>query len=93
MDRSGDRVNPLARARQASKRRTLASVGRLQNMESGATSGTMTPGEPALDQILPGRLNKDGIRIHSAADFAGMRAAGTLAADILDRIATTVVPA
>ena len=52
----------------------------------------MTSGEPALDRILPGRLNKDGIRIHAPEDFAGMRAAGRLAADILDRIAEHVVP-
>jgi methionyl aminopeptidase len=52
----------------------------------------MTSGEPALDQFLPGRLNKDGIRIHAPDDFAGMRAAGHVAADILDRIATHVAP-
>ena len=33
-----------------------------------------------------GPVTRDGIRIHSEADFAGMRAAGRLAADILDRI-------
>ncbi len=51
----------------------------------------MTSGEPALDQILPGRLNKDGIRIHAPEDFEGMRAAGRLAADILDRVGPFVV--
>lgn len=45
-----------------------------------------------MDQIAPGRLNKDGIRLHTPDDFAGMRAAGHLAADILDRIAPAVVP-
>lgn len=39
-----------------------------------------------------GRLTKDGIRIHDEADFEGMRAAGRLAAEILDRIAPHVVP-
>ncbi|MEJ6393372.1 type I methionyl aminopeptidase [Gymnodinialimonas sp. 2305UL16-5] len=39
-----------------------------------------------------GRLTKDGIRIHSQDDFAGMRSAGALAAEILDRIAPMVVP-
>jgi methionyl aminopeptidase len=39
-----------------------------------------------------GRLTRDGIRIHDDADFAGMRRAGALAADILDRIAPHVVP-
>ncbi len=52
----------------------------------------MTSGEPALDQFMPGRLNKDGIRIHAPEDFAGMRAAGRVTADILDRIGPFVVP-
>jgi methionyl aminopeptidase len=34
-----------------------------------------------------GRLTKDGIRIHGPEDFAGMHAAGRIAADILDRVA------
>lgn len=38
------------------------------------------------------RLNKDGIRIHTVEDFAGMRAAGRLVAEILDRLAPLVVP-
>ncbi len=38
-----------------------------------------------------GRTTKDGIRIHEAADFAGMHAAGKLAATILDEIAEHVV--
>lgn len=37
-----------------------------------------------------GRLTRDGIRIHEAADFAGMRKAGALAALILDDIAAHV---
>jgi methionyl aminopeptidase len=52
----------------------------------------MKPGETAVEGFQPGRLNKDGIRIHALGDFAGMRAAGRLAADILDRIAALVVP-
>ena len=39
-----------------------------------------------------GRLTRDGIRIHEDADFAGMHAAGRLAADILDRVAGLVRP-
>ncbi|WP_308916149.1 type I methionyl aminopeptidase [Jannaschia sp. LMIT008] len=39
-----------------------------------------------------GRLTRDGIRIHEDADFAGMHAAGRLAAEILDRTAPLVVP-
>jgi methionyl aminopeptidase len=38
------------------------------------------------------RLTRDGIRIHGPEDFAGMRAAGRLAASILDRIADHVAP-
>lgn len=37
-----------------------------------------------------GRLTKDGIRIHDAADFDGMAKAGALAAQILDDIAAHV---
>ena len=37
-----------------------------------------------------GRLTRDGIRIHEAADFAGMHKAGALAARILDDIAAHV---
>lgn len=40
----------------------------------------------------PSRLNRDGIKIHDPADFDGMRAAGRLAADILDRIGAFVAP-
>ena len=40
----------------------------------------------------PPRLNKDGITIHSADEFEGMRRAGRLAAEILDRVAPMVVP-
>ncbi len=46
----------------------------------------------ALDDRSTGRLTRDGIRIHDAADFAGMRAAGALAADILDRISEHIFP-
>ena len=37
-------------------------------------------------------ITRDGIRIHSAADFDGMRAAGRLAAETLDMIAAHVEP-
>lgn len=39
-----------------------------------------------------GRLTKDGIRIHEPADFAGMHAAGRLAAEILDEVGALVEP-
>lgn len=39
-----------------------------------------------------GRLTKDGIRIYEDADFAGMHAAGRVAAQILDDIAPHVFP-
>lgn len=38
-----------------------------------------------------GRMTKEGIRIYEEADFAGMQAAGKLAAQILDEIAEHVV--
>ena len=37
-----------------------------------------------------GRMTKDGIRIYEEADFAGMAAAGKLAAEILDDVAELV---
>ena len=43
------------------------------------------------DQTRP-RLTKDGIRLHDPADFAGMHAAGALAARILDDLAPHVFP-
>jgi len=39
-----------------------------------------------------GRVTKDGIRIYQQSDFAGMHAAGKLAAEILDKVAALVVP-
>lgn len=39
-----------------------------------------------------GRITKDGIRIHEDADFAGMAAAGRVAAEILDAVGPLVVP-
>ncbi|MDO9637129.1 MAG: type I methionyl aminopeptidase [Pseudotabrizicola sp.] len=39
-----------------------------------------------------GRSTKDGIRIYQDADFAGMRAAGQVAAEILDAVAGLVKP-
>ena len=45
-----------------------------------------------MDLPLPGRLNKDGIRIHEPGHFAGMLAAGQVAAQILDTIGQHVAP-
>lgn len=45
-----------------------------------------------MDDSSRGRLTKDGIRIHTAEDFAGMHKAGRLAAQILDDLAPFVVP-
>lgn len=39
-----------------------------------------------------GRITRDGIRIYEQSDFAGMHAAGKVAADILDRVAPLVKP-
>lgn len=38
------------------------------------------------------RITRDGIRIYEDADFAGMRAAGRIAAEILDAVAAMVMP-
>ena len=43
-----------------------------------------------MNKNLRGRQTKDGIRIYEAGDFAGMHAAGALAAQILDEIAAHV---
>ncbi len=43
-----------------------------------------------MDETNRGRLTKDGIRIYERGDFAGMHAAGALAARILDDIAAHV---
>ena len=43
-------------------------------------------------QDTRGRITKDGIRIYGDADFAGMRAAGRVAAEILDTVAALVKP-
>jgi methionyl aminopeptidase len=45
-----------------------------------------------LEGLPPGRLNRDGIKIHEPADFEGMRAAGRLVARILDALAPHVAP-
>jgi methionyl aminopeptidase len=44
-----------------------------------------------LDQTR-GRITREGIRIYEEADFAGMRVAGRVAAEILDLLAPMVVP-
>ncbi len=49
-------------------------------------------GELAVDHSTRNRLTKDGIRLYEPADFAGMHAAGRVAADILDRIGPLVAP-
>ncbi|KGM88217.1 methionine aminopeptidase, type I [Roseovarius mucosus DSM 17069] len=43
-----------------------------------------------MNETHRGRLTREGIRIHEAADFAGMHRAGALAAQILDEIAEHV---
>ena len=47
-----------------------------------------------MDQknVLQARFSKDGIELHDEADFEGMRAAGQLAANVLDFITPYVVP-
>ncbi len=46
----------------------------------------------ALDEKHNGRVTKEGIRLHEAADFAGMHKAGQVAARILDEIVDHVFP-
>jgi methionyl aminopeptidase len=46
--------------------------------------------ESHVNHDFKGRLTKDGIRIHDPSDFAGMHAAGALAAHILDEMADHV---
>ncbi|MEO9576668.1 MAG: type I methionyl aminopeptidase [Tateyamaria sp.] len=48
--------------------------------------------EHKVNHASRARQTKDGIRIYDEADFAGMRAAGQLAADILDAMAPQVFP-
>lgn len=45
-----------------------------------------------MDDSIKPRLNKDGITLHSAEEFEGMRKAGKLAAEVLDMIADHVEP-
>ena len=45
-----------------------------------------------MKESLKGRLTKDGIRIYQTGDFAGMHAAGALAARILDAMSDHVFP-
>ena len=45
-----------------------------------------------VNQTHRGRMTRDGIRIHEAADFDGMMKAGALAAAILDDMADHVFP-
>ncbi len=56
-----------------------------------ARADTRPATEASLDERHDGRTTKDGIRLHSAADFDGMRKAGQLAAQILDQIAPHVI--
>jgi methionyl aminopeptidase len=48
-------------------------------------------GAETLDDTR-GRITRDGIRIYEDADFAGMREAGRIAAEILDMVAPLVAP-
>jgi len=45
-----------------------------------------------VDDRHRGRVTKEGIRIHEAADFQGMQKAGRLAAEILDDLCDVVKP-
>ncbi|MCE0505617.1 MULTISPECIES: type I methionyl aminopeptidase [unclassified Roseivivax] len=45
-----------------------------------------------MNKVPRGRLTRDGIRIYEPGDFAGMHAAGRLAAQLLDEVAELVKP-
>ncbi len=45
-----------------------------------------------MEEMHQGRITKDGIRIYEDADFAGMRSAGAIAAQILDEVGKLVAP-
>ncbi len=45
-----------------------------------------------MDDKHDGRVTREGIRLHERGDFAGMHAAGRLAASILDEVAEFVFP-
>jgi len=45
-----------------------------------------------VDDKHDGRVTREGIRLHERGDFAGMHAAGRLAASILDEVAEFVFP-
>ena len=45
-----------------------------------------------MEDTPPGRMTRDGIRIHDSCDFAGMHRAGRLAAEILDAAIPLVRP-
>ena len=50
-----------------------------------------TFGETTLQKEARGQQTRDGIRLFQEVDFVGMRAAGKLAAQILDEISDEVV--
>ena len=52
----------------------------------------MKRAETTVDHSPPGRVTRDGIRIHDPEDFAGMHRAGRLAAEILDAVIPFVQP-
>jgi methionyl aminopeptidase len=52
----------------------------------------MKRAETGVEDNPPGRVTRDGIRIHDPEDFAGMRRAGRLAAEILDAAIPLVQP-
>jgi len=61
-----------------------------QNPVQGAKTPFETYWSALVNNNHDGRMTREGIRIHDAADFAGMRHAGELAARILDEVAEHV---
>ncbi|MEC3859814.1 type I methionyl aminopeptidase [Mesobacterium sp. TK19101] len=54
--------------------------------------GKSSEGSNPVNDSAGGRVTRQGIRIYEAADFAGMHAAGKVAAQILDEVAAHVFP-
>ena len=52
----------------------------------------MKRAETSVEDNPPGRMTRDGIRLHEPADFEGMHRAGRLAAEILDAAVPLVQP-
>ena len=69
---------------------SFAIIGYKKDVQT-VTSILETFGETTLQKEARGQQTRDGIRLFQEVDFVGMRAAGKLAAQILDEIADEIV--